>query len=257
MGITPGSAVRERRRIAVQSRVVPRRDTLKGETLTTGRLNSFRARQSQALARNARPHPSAIPDVRSKKVDLPLSTTEWRPAPLVGQVVLVTTLNEDGTTNIAPKCWASMVASEPPTLAFNCNLQHWTARNILRSREFVVNVPGAEIASTVWATGHLPHPRPVEAAGFTPLAAAQVKPPRVAECRVHLECVLDRHLNYGQEVVLFGRIVAASADKTITKAKDPFASYRTFVYLEAGTYGIIGGAHRVHRRNVKDGGRSP
>src|SRR5208282_1617024 len=147
------------------------------------------------------------------KVELSGAATGWHPPPLVGQVVLVTTLNEDGTTNIAPKCWASMVASEPPTLAFNCNVKHWTARNVLRSGEFVVNVPGAELASAVWATSRLPHPRPLELAGFTPLAATKIKPPRVAECRVHLECVLDRHLTFGAEVLLIGRIVAASADK--------------------------------------------
>jgi flavin reductase (DIM6/NTAB) family NADH-FMN oxidoreductase RutF len=209
------------------------------------------------MSRNAQPRPPAPPGVRSKKVDLPLSIAEWRPAPLVGQVVLVTTVNKDGTTNIAPKCWASMVASTPPTLAFNCNLEHLTAQNILRTREFVVNVPGAEMASAVWATGHLPHPRPVEAAGFTPLEAIKVKPPRAAECRVHLECRLDRHLKFGKEVLLIGRIVAASADSTVTTAKDPFASYRTFVYLEVGTYAIIGRARRVHRTRVKDRRRSP
>ena len=144
-----------------------------------------------------------------------------------------------------------MVASQPPTLAFNCNLEHWTARNVLRSREFVVNVPGAEIVSNVWATGHLSHPRSVEAAGFTPIASAKVKPPRVAECRVHLECTLDRHVKYGREVVLFGKIVAASADEAVTKAVDPFSVYRTFVYLEVGTYGIIGAARRVHSPKSK------
>jgi flavin reductase (DIM6/NTAB) family NADH-FMN oxidoreductase RutF len=197
------------------------------------------------MSNTARPRLTAKRTAASKKVALPLSISEWRPAPLVGQVVLVTTRNKDGTSNIAPKCWASMVASAPLTLAFNCNLKHWTARNVLRGREFVVNVPGAELASRVWATAGLPHPRPVEAAGFTPLASTKVKPPRVAECRAHLECVLDRHLTYGREVVLFGRIVAASADSAVTGAADPFALYRTFVYLEPGTYGIIGGARRA------------
>ena len=166
----------------------------------------------------------------------------------MGQVVLITTLNPDGSTNIAPKCWASMVASEPPTLAFNCNREHWTARNVLQSREFVVNVPGVELAGLVWNTGRLPHPRPVEAAGLTPLPALRVKPPRVAECRAHLECTLERHLTYGSEVLLIGRIVAASADASVVEASDPFRVMKTFVYLEAGTYGVIGEARRIPSR---------
>lgn len=198
-----------------------------------------------ALRHRSRPSPGKP---GSRKVSLPLSITEWRPAPIVGQVVLVTTCNRDGTTNIAPKCWAAMVASRPMHLAFNCNRKHWTAKNILRSREFIVNVPGAELAERVWATSRLPHPRSVESAGFTPIPAINVRPPRVAECRAHLECSLVRHIKFGEEVWLLGRVVAASADPEIVRAKDPFGVLRSFVYIEAGTYGVIGGAKRVGSR---------
>jgi flavin reductase (DIM6/NTAB) family NADH-FMN oxidoreductase RutF len=209
------------------------------------------------MSNTARGRPTTNKNAASRKVALPLSISEWRPAPLVGQVVLVTTRNADGTSNIAPKCWAGMVASAPLTLAFNCNLTHWTARNVLRSREFVVNVPGAELASRVWAIPGLPHPRSVESAGFTPLPSTKVKPPRVEECRAHLECVLDRYVKYGREVVLFGRIVAASADKAVAEARDPFALLRSFVYLEPGTYGIIGRARRAHQLRRKPGRQGP
>ena len=198
-----------------------------------------------ALRHRSRPAPGKL---GSRKVSLPLSIEEWRPAPVVGQVVLVTTCNQDGTTNIAPKCWAAMVASRPMHLAFNCNRQHWTAKNALRSREFVVNVPGVELAERVWATSALPHPRSVESAGFTAIPATRVRPPRVAECRAHLECTLVRHIKFGEEVWLLGRVVAASADRKIVRAKDPFGMFRSFVYIEPGTYGVIGGAKRVGSR---------
>ncbi len=128
----------------------------------------------------------------------------WRPSPLLGQIVLVTTLNGDGTSNVAPKSWISMMAFEPSLLALGCNSRHWTGQNILRSREFVVNVPGADLAEIVWQAHTLPHPRPVEAAGLTPIPALKVKPPRIDECRAHLECTLDRPLAYGEELILLG-----------------------------------------------------
>ena len=65
------------------------------------------------------------------KVTLDLDKRAWHPSPLVGQVVLITTLNEDGTSNVAPKSWISMMAFEPPILALGCNREHWSARNIL------------------------------------------------------------------------------------------------------------------------------
>ncbi|HED04150.1 MAG TPA: flavin reductase family protein [Candidatus Fraserbacteria bacterium] len=173
------------------------------------------------------------------KVSLGLNKRTWHPSPLVGQIVLVTTLNEDGTSNIAPKSWISMMTFEPPILAIGCDLQHRTARNILRDKEFVVNVPGAELAEIVWESSELPHPRPVEAVGLTPIPALKVKPPRIEECKAHLECALDRHLTYEDEVILLGQIVATSVDQEVHVAKDPYEYLRMFVYLEGNTYGVI------------------
>jgi len=187
-----------------------------------------------------------------EKVNFSTDKRTWHPSPLVGQIVLVTTLNEDGTSNIAPKSWVSMMAFKPPILAVGCNLQHWTAQNILRSKEFVVSVPGAELAELVWRSGELPHPRPVEAAGLTPIPALKVKPPRVEECKAHLECVLDRHLTYGDEVILLGRIVAVSVDKEACEAEDPYGYLQMIVYLEGGTYGVVERARQL-RKGTKGG----
>jgi flavin reductase (DIM6/NTAB) family NADH-FMN oxidoreductase RutF len=169
----------------------------------------------------------------------------WHPSPLLGQTVLVTTLNEDGTSNIAPKSWISMMAFEPPLLALGCNLQHWTAQNILRSKEFVVNVPGTEVAEIVWKSHELPHPRPVEAAGLTPISALKVKPPRIEECKAHLECVLAHHLTYGDEIILLGQIVAVSIDKKAIEAGDPYEYLRVFFFLEDDTYGAVERSQRL------------
>jgi hypothetical protein len=90
------------------------------------------------------------PALPEGKAELSGAATGWYPPPLVGQVVLVTTCNGDATTYVAPKRWASMGASDPPQVAFNCNRGHWTARNVLRRREFVVNIPGVGVAEKVW-----------------------------------------------------------------------------------------------------------
>jgi flavin reductase (DIM6/NTAB) family NADH-FMN oxidoreductase RutF len=174
-----------------------------------------------------------------EKVALSLDKHSWHPSPLMGQVVLVTTLNEDGTSNVAPKSWISMMAFDPPILALGCNKKHWTARNILARKEYVVNVPGDDLVDTVWRMVDLPHPRPIEATGLTAVAAANIGPPRIEECKAHLECVLDRHLAYGDEVVLLGRIVGASVDKEAVSAEDPYSYLRMFVFLEGNTYGVI------------------
>ncbi len=174
-----------------------------------------------------------------EKVNLPLDKHAWHPSPLAGQIVLVTTLNEDGVSNIAPKSWISMMAFRPPLIALGCNLQHWTAQNALRTSEFILNIPGAELAAAIWKCSDLPHPRPVEAVGLTPIPALKVQPPRVAECKAHLECRLAQHLIFGDEVILLGEIVALSMDKQALEWDDPYAYLRLLVFLENHAYGTV------------------
>ncbi len=172
----------------------------------------------------------------------------WHPSPLVGQIVLVTTLNADGTSNIAPKSWVSMMAFDPPLLALGCNLGHWTGQNILERHEFVVNVPGADLVERAWHVHQLPHPRPVEATGLTPIPALKVAPPRVEECRAHLECVLDQYLTYSQELIVLGRIVAGSIDAAVLNADNPYAALRLIVFLEENLYDVVERAQHLSQQ---------
>jgi flavin reductase (DIM6/NTAB) family NADH-FMN oxidoreductase RutF len=181
------------------------------------------------------------------KVRLSPDKRTWRPSPLVGQIVLVTSVNEDGTSNVAPKSWVSMMAAGPSLLALGCNRGHWTARNILRTGEFVINVPGAELADTVWRSHLLPHPRTVQDAGLTPVPAVKVAPPLIEECKAHLECVLVDHLAFGEELIILARIVAVSVDRAASDGADPYAYLRMLVFLEEGTFGVIERGHRVRR----------
>jgi flavin reductase (DIM6/NTAB) family NADH-FMN oxidoreductase RutF len=185
-----------------------------------------------------------IGDVKGKVRFTP-DKRAWHPSPLLGQIVLVTTLNEDGTSNLAPKSWVSMMAFRPSLLALGCNRSHWTSRNALRTGEFVVNVPGADLAAAVWRAAELPHPRRVEDVGLTPRPAGSVAPPLVEECKAHLECRVVRHLAFGDELVIFGEILAAVLDRAALERRDPYSYLELLVFLEGGTFGVVDAAQQV------------
>ena len=192
-------------------------------------LNDSRSLPQDTKEGRARPDVEVRPSMPGKvlrkperKVSIEPDKRKWHPSPIIGQLVLVTTTNKDGTSNVAPKNWISYMAFGPSLIALGCNRKHWTAKNILRSREFVINVPGVNLVDTIWEAGYLDHPRSVESTGLTPIPSLKVKPPRIEECRAHLECVLDKHFSYGDEVILLGRIVAASIDQEALEAKDPY-----------------------------------
>lgn len=130
-------------------------------------------------------------------------------------VVLVSTVNENGTYNLAPissifwlgyRCMIGIAASSK------------TTENLLRTRECVLNLPSVEEAEQVnrlalttgsnpvppgkLMKGYVYEPDKFNRAGFTPLPAHIVQAMRVAECPVHLEALLESiHPFKGEKII--------------------------------------------------------
>ncbi|MEV4805922.1 flavin reductase family protein [Nonomuraea sp. NPDC049421] len=121
-------------------------------------------------------------------------------------VVLISTVNEDGSPNLAPMSSAFWLGWRA---VLGLGRRAKTAQNLLRTRECVLNLPSDALAAAVdrlaLTTGCDPVPEGKEQrgyrfvrdkfgrAGLTPLASETVAPPRAAECPVAMEAVLERH----------------------------------------------------------------
>jgi len=184
-----------------------------------------------------------------KKVELAPRKTAWHPSPLLGQVVLVSSRNTAGEVHIAAKSWISMAASDPPTLYLSCRISHRTAIDILETREFVVNIPGAELSARVWRSAERPGGvLDGDAADWALAPAFKVAPPLLEECKAHLECVLDAsHRLNAEEIALFGRILAVSVDEALLEgtAEDRYRNLKPLLYLEEGLYGSLDRPRRL------------
>ncbi|MBC8099637.1 MAG: flavin reductase family protein [Armatimonadetes bacterium] len=136
-------------------------------------------------------------------------------------VVLISTLNGDGTYNLAPMSsifwlgWRCMIG-----LATSSK----TPQNMLRTGECVLNLPSvnqvAGVNRLARTTGSNPVPGKklsrgyrFEAdkfgvSGFTPIASQTVAPPRVLECPIQLEAVVEAtHPLAEDDAMLRGGIV--------------------------------------------------
>jgi flavin reductase (DIM6/NTAB) family NADH-FMN oxidoreductase RutF len=132
-------------------------------------------------------------------------------------VALISTLNEDGTPNIAPM-------SSAWWLGWSCMLglgsMGKTSDNLIRTRECVMNLHSEEQVTHVdrlaLTTGKNPvpekkvswgyryEPEKFGLSGLTAMTSLEVGPPRIAECPVQMEGVVH-------EVRPFGKNVAANA----------------------------------------------
>jgi flavin reductase (DIM6/NTAB) family NADH-FMN oxidoreductase RutF len=169
--------------------------------------------------------------------------------PLVGQLVLITSINREKVPSLAPQSWVSIFASRPAIVGFGCNMSQPTAKNILSTGEFVINIPGAELAKKIWNVSGMETEgnKNIEKAGLTPIKSAKLSTPRIAECRAHLECSLDWTKKYGDQMVIFGRVLLASVDKKAVEAdsEERYKYLKLLADLDDGIYGVIKEAKKV------------
>jgi flavin reductase (DIM6/NTAB) family NADH-FMN oxidoreductase RutF len=116
-------------------------------------------------------------------------------------VVLVSSTNEDGTANLAPMSSAWWLGQ---SCMLGLGNSGQTTANLLRERECVLNLPSSAMVDAVdrialttgkavvpqhkARQGYRFEPQKFATAGLTAQASELVRPPRVAECPIQLEC---------------------------------------------------------------------
>jgi flavin reductase (DIM6/NTAB) family NADH-FMN oxidoreductase RutF len=120
-------------------------------------------------------------------------------------IAVVSTLNEDGSNNVAPFSFFTAVSAKPMIVAFSPMIRSSTgelkdtARNIFREKEFVINIVSEKIIEKINMTSaELPYGQDEFIfAGLTPVESEKIKARRVGESLIHFECIYRDHLSYG------------------------------------------------------------
>jgi flavin reductase (DIM6/NTAB) family NADH-FMN oxidoreductase RutF len=137
-------------------------------------------------------------------------------------IAFVTTLSRDGVTNLAPFSFFNGVSSDPPVVSIAVATKRDgskkdTWRNIEETGEFVVNVVVAGLMDAVIiGARELPHNvSELELSGLQSAPSALVKPPRLAESPINLECRLLRIVEVEETGLILGRVVMVHAKDEI------------------------------------------
>jgi len=121
-------------------------------------------------------------------------------------IAFASTISTDGLPNLAPYSFFNAFSSNPPILIFSSNRRvannttKDTLRNVQDTGEVVINVVSHAIVRQM-AVASIEYDASVNEfvkAGFTPLASEMIRPFRIAESPVQMECKVDKILPLGE-----------------------------------------------------------
>lgn len=141
----------------------------------------------------------------------------------------ISTLDPDGAVNLAPYSFFNAVAYVPPMVMYSTTGPHGqgtekdSVANIRSTGEFVFNLTTWALRDAMNETSiDAPHGiDEFETAGLTKAPSTIVKPPRVAESPVHLECKLVQIVELptpeaaDPNTVVFGEVVGVHIDDDV------------------------------------------
>ena len=144
-------------------------------------------------------------------------------------IAWVVSQNASGRLNAAPFSFFNAFSGDPPVIGIGIGSRNPptpkdTRVNIRETGQFVVNLVSEENAEAmnITAIEFEPGVNELEKAGLTTAPSVRVKPPRIAESPVSMECELIQIVDLGPEnALVLGRVVAMHVrdDAVIDAAK--------------------------------------
>lgn len=178
-----------------------------------------------------------------------------RPYPLLNSLIvprpiaLITSVGENGVVNAAPFSYFNAICKQPALVSVSIEQRLGekkdTARNIRRSKEFVINVCsiGMQHALEITAKDCPSEVSEIGLANLSLLPSRQVSIPRIANTLIQLECRLREviDLEGGKIDLVIGEIVEVHLHKKVLDSKGyiDFAKLEPLARLSGNSYAGI------------------
>ena len=176
---------------------------------------------------------------------LDLEYPVWDRCFTVAPLVLVGTIDHEGTPDLAPKHMAFPLGWDN-YFGFVCAPSHGTFRNIERTRSFTVSYPRHTdvVATSLTAAPRWEDTKPIVGMLDT-FPATEVEGVFVRNGYLFLECALERIIEgFGRNALIAGRIVAAYVDPAALRSSDRddaeiLLEVPLLAYLDPGRFAVI------------------
>lgn len=124
--------------------------------------------------------------------------------------------------NVMAAAWVTPVSEEPPLVLVCIWKKGFTAEQISKSKEFVINIPTQKLLRSVLISGSKSG-RGIDKAKIANLTytkSKKLKTPIIEECVGHIECKLLKKIDGGECWIFLGKIVSAYATKELISQKE-------------------------------------
>ena len=173
----------------------------------------------------------------------------------------ISSVSPSGVPNLAPFSFFNAIGDDPPHVMFSTvrsnNTNKDTLNNVLETKEFVVNMVTEDTVECMNRTAEIvaPEVNEFELAGLTPIASVKVKPARVKESPITMECELVHHYTlenhkYGGATIIIGKIVMFHIDESVLLEdhKINLETYKPVARLAGSNYAKLGEIFSIKRQ---------
>ena len=179
-------------------------------------------------------------------LDLDTSRPIWDRFLWVSPLVVIGTLEEDGSPDLAPKHMVTPLGWEN-YFGFVCTPRHATYRNAIRERGFTVSYPRPDqlVQASLTAAPRCDDGQKASLFGLPVVGAETIPGPLIGGAYLQLECRLTRVVEgFGENGLVVGEIVAARVHEDAARSVELederlVARSPLLVYLAPGQYARI------------------
>lgn len=177
-----------------------------------------------------------------------MGRVNWRASNLLNPlpVVLVTSMDENGKSNVMTAAWAGTICSDPVMVSVSIRKSRYSHELIKRSGEFVINMPGEDMALFTDYAGVYSGRNTDKFAldgqyQATLIPSEKVKTMTIKECPIALECRVKEIRELGSHDMFMAEVVSVSVDdKCLDEAGHLDMSKAKLIAYSHGEYFALG-----------------
>ncbi|WP_294153463.1 flavin reductase family protein [uncultured Clostridium sp.] len=136
-------------------------------------------------------------------------------------VVLITSKNNEGKTNVFTVGWTGTINTKPPMLYISIRPERLSYEYIKETMEFVLNMPGSNLVKAVDYCGVRTGKKndKIKEMGFTLRNCSHVSVPYIEECPVNIECKVKDIIPLGTHDMFVAEVVGSHVNEDLFDEK--------------------------------------